>query len=98
MIRNKAILVVKGYSQEEGIHFDETFAPVARLEEIRMFLAFAAHSEFKVYQMDVKSAFLNEKLEEKLYVLGPENIIEGGVEYNTTTNYKILSNLMRIFN
>ena len=57
--RNKARLVAKGYSQEEGIDYDETFAPVARLEAIRIFLAFAAHSNFKVYQMDVKSAFLN---------------------------------------
>ncbi|KAL8120366.1 hypothetical protein AgCh_017519 [Apium graveolens] len=57
--RNKSSLVVKGYSQEEGIDFDETFAPVARLEAIRIFLAFATRSNFKVYQMDVKSAFLN---------------------------------------
>ena len=55
--RNKARLVAKGYSQEEGIDFDETFAPVARLEAIRIFLAYAAHANFKVYQMDVKSAF-----------------------------------------
>ena len=52
--RNKARLVAKGYSQQEGIDYDETYAPVARLEAIRMFLAFAAHSNFKVYQMDVK--------------------------------------------
>ena len=57
--RNKARLVAKGFSQAEGIDYDETFASVARLEAIRMFLAFAAHSNFKVYQMDVKSAFLN---------------------------------------
>ena len=66
--RNKARLVAKGYSQAEGIDYDETFAPVARLEAIRMFLAFAAHSNFKVYQMDVKSAFLNEELDEEVYV------------------------------
>ena len=63
--RNKARLVAKGYSQDEGIDYDETFAPVARLEAIRIFLAFAAHSNFKVYQMDVKSAFLNGELEEE---------------------------------
>ena len=57
--RNKARLVAKGYSREEGIDYDETYAPVARLEAINMFLAFTAHSNFKVYQMDVKSAFLN---------------------------------------
>ena len=57
--RNKARLVAKGYSQQEGIDYDETYAPVARLEAIRIFLAFAAHSNCKVYQMDVKSAFMN---------------------------------------
>ncbi|KAL8092052.1 hypothetical protein AgCh_034365 [Apium graveolens] len=66
--RNKARLVAKGYSQEEGIDYDETFAPVARIEAIRIFLAFAAHSNFKVYQMDIKSAFLNSEVEEKVYV------------------------------
>ena len=66
--KNKARLVAKGYSQQEGIYYDETYAPVARLEEIMMFLVFAAHSNFKVYQMDVKSAFLNGELEEEVYV------------------------------
>ena len=69
--RNKARLVAKGFSQAEGIDYDETFAPVARLEAIRMFLAFAAHSNFKVYQMDVKSAFLNGELDEEVYVEQP---------------------------
>jgi hypothetical protein len=71
VIRNKARLVAKGYSQQEGIDYDETYAPVARLEAIRMFLAFAAHSDYKVYQMDVKSAFLNGELEEEVYVEQP---------------------------
>ena len=71
VIRNKARLVAKGYSQKEGIDFDETFAPVARLEAIRIFLAYAAHANFKVYQMDVKSAFLNGELEEEVYVSQP---------------------------
>ena len=69
--RNKARLVAKGYSQEEGIDYDETFAPVARLEAIRIFLAFTAHSNFKVYQMDVKNAFLNSEIEEEVYVQQP---------------------------
>ena len=56
--RNKARLVSKGFSQEEGIDFDKTFVPVARLEGIRIFIAYVAHANFKVYQMDVKSAFL----------------------------------------
>ena len=69
--RNKARLVTNGYSQEEGIDYDETFAPVARLEAIRIFLAFIALSNFKIYQMDVKSAFLNGDLEEEVYVQQP---------------------------
>ena len=69
--RNKAKLVAKGYSQEEGIDYDETFAPVVRLEAIRIFLDFVVHSNFKVYQMGVKSAFLNGELEEEVYVQQP---------------------------
>jgi hypothetical protein len=57
--RNKARLVAKGYSQVEGLDFGETYAPVARLESIRILLAYATHHGFKLYQMDVKSAFLN---------------------------------------
>ena len=68
---NKARLVVKGYSQEEGIDFDETFAPVARLEAIRIFLDYDVHANFKIYHMDVKSAFLNGELEEEDYVQQP---------------------------
>ncbi|XP_069152019.1 uncharacterized mitochondrial protein AtMg00820-like [Solanum lycopersicum] len=68
IIRNKARLVVQGYNQEEGINYDETFAPVARMEAIRMFIAFAAHMEFKLSQMDVKSAFLNGFLQGEVFV------------------------------
>ncbi|GJT94271.1 retrovirus-related pol polyprotein from transposon TNT 1-94 [Tanacetum coccineum] len=64
--KNKARLVAQGFRQEEGIDYDETFAPVARLEAIRIFLAYAAYMGFIVYQMDVKSAFLNGKLSEDL--------------------------------
>ena len=71
VVRNKSRLVAKGYSQQEGIDYDETFVPVERLEAIRIFLAFAAHSYFKVYQMDVKSAFLNGELAEEVYVAQP---------------------------
>ena len=66
--RNKARLVAQGYSQEEGIDFEETFAPVARLEAIRILLAFAVSQSVKLFQMDVKSAFLNENIKEEIYV------------------------------
>ncbi|GJZ14997.1 retrovirus-related pol polyprotein from transposon TNT 1-94 [Tanacetum coccineum] len=69
--KNKARLVTQGYSQEEGINYDETFAPVARIEAIRIFLAFATYMSFKFYQMDVKSAFLNGKLKEEVYIKQP---------------------------
>ncbi|GJW47892.1 retrovirus-related pol polyprotein from transposon TNT 1-94 [Tanacetum coccineum] len=71
IIKNKARLVAQGYNQQEGIDYDETFAPVARLEAIRIFLAFATYMNFIVYQMDVKSAFLNGKLKEEVYVKQP---------------------------
>ncbi|KAI3714886.1 hypothetical protein L6452_21847 [Arctium lappa] len=68
VIRNKARLVAKGYCQEEGIDNEENFALVARLKAIRIFLAFASHKGFKVYQMDFKSAFLNGQIQEEVYV------------------------------
>ena len=71
VVRNKARLVAQGYTQVEGIDFDETFAPVARLEAIRILLAYANHHDITLYQMDVKSAFLNGKLEEEVYVAQP---------------------------
>jgi hypothetical protein len=64
--RNKARLVAKGYSQVEDLDFDETFAPVARLELICMLLAYATHHGFKLYQIDVKSAFLNGPIKEEV--------------------------------
>nr|GEZ40104.1 copia protein [Tanacetum cinerariifolium] len=71
MIRNKARLVAQGYAQEEGIYYDKVFAPVARIKAIRVFLAYASFKDFVVYQMDVKSDFLYEKIEEKVYVCQP---------------------------
>ncbi|GJY88989.1 retrovirus-related pol polyprotein from transposon TNT 1-94 [Tanacetum coccineum] len=65
VIKNKARLVAQGYNQQKGIYYDETFAPVARLEAIKIFLAFVTYMNFIVYQMDVKSAFLNGKLKKK---------------------------------
>ena len=69
--RNKARLVAKGFTQIEGLDFGETYAPVARLESIRILLAYASHHDFKLYQMDVKSAFLNGPLSELVYVEQP---------------------------
>jgi hypothetical protein len=77
VVRNKARLVAKGYRQKEGIDYDETFAPVARLEAIRIFLAYAAHRNFTVFQMDVKTAFLNGELQEEVYVSQPEGFVDG---------------------
>ncbi|GJY60720.1 ribonuclease H-like domain-containing protein [Tanacetum coccineum] len=71
VVRNKARLVAQGYTQEEGIDYDEVFTPVARIEAIRLFLAYASFMEFIVYQMDVKSAFLYGTIEEEEYVCQP---------------------------
>ncbi|WVZ90946.1 hypothetical protein U9M48_037196 [Paspalum notatum var. saurae] len=71
IVRNKARLVAKGYSQVEGIHFGETFTPVARLEAIWFLLAYATHHDMKLYQMDVKSAFLKGYINELVYVEQP---------------------------
>ncbi|GJY57863.1 retrovirus-related pol polyprotein from transposon TNT 1-94 [Tanacetum coccineum] len=71
VIRNKARLVAQGYIQEEEINYDEVFAPVARIEAIRLFLAYALFKDFVVYQMDVKSVFLYEKIEKEVYVCQP---------------------------
>nr|GEW83713.1 hypothetical protein [Tanacetum cinerariifolium] len=72
VIHNKTHLVVRGYRQEDGIDFEESFAPVARIEAIRIFLAYVAHKGFTVYQMDVKTAFLHGSLKEDVYVCQPE--------------------------
>jgi hypothetical protein len=69
--RNKVQLVAKGYSQVEGFYFDETYARVARLESIRILLTYATYHDFKLYQMDVKSAFLNGPIKEDVYVEQP---------------------------
>ena len=74
MITNKARLVSQGYTQEEGIDYDEVFAPVARIEAIRLFLAYASFKNIKVYQRDVKSAFLYGKIEEEVYVCQPPGL------------------------
>ena len=68
IVRNKTRLVVKEYAQEEGIDFDETVVSVTKLESIRMFLAYACYKGFKLFQIDVKSFFFNDFIDEKVYV------------------------------
>ncbi|GKE43362.1 retrovirus-related pol polyprotein from transposon TNT 1-94 [Tanacetum coccineum] len=72
VIKNKARLVAQGYNQQEGIDYKETFSPVARLEAIKIFLAYVAYMGFMVYQMDVKSAFLNGKISKEVYQANPK--------------------------
>nr|GFB51078.1 retrovirus-related Pol polyprotein from transposon TNT 1-94 [Tanacetum cinerariifolium] len=69
VIRNKSRLVAKGYTQKEGVDFEESFAPVARLEAVRLFIAYAAHKSFTIYQMDVKTVFLYSHLKEEVFEL-----------------------------
>ncbi|GJW51837.1 retrovirus-related pol polyprotein from transposon TNT 1-94 [Tanacetum coccineum] len=90
VIRNKTRLVVRGYRQEEGIDYEESFAPVARMEAIRIFLAYAAHKSFTVFQMDVKTAFLHGTLKEDVYVCLPEGFIDAD---NPSHVYKLKKEL-----
>ncbi|GJY56488.1 copia protein [Tanacetum coccineum] len=74
--RNKARLVAQGYNQQEGIDFDEAYAPIARLESIRILLACACAHDFKLFQMDVKSAFLNGCINKEVYVAQPPGFVD----------------------
>jgi hypothetical protein len=74
VVRNKSRFVPQGYSQKEGIDYEETFAPIARLQAIRILLAFSMAKRFKLYDMDVKSAFLNGVLEEEVFVRQPPGL------------------------
>nr|GFD26408.1 retrovirus-related Pol polyprotein from transposon TNT 1-94 [Tanacetum cinerariifolium] len=85
VIRNKARLVAVGYSQQEGIDYDEMFAPVAQIESIRLFLVYATHKDFTVYQMDVKTSFLNGILKEGVYVGQPPGFVNK--QYVTPPNW-----------
>ena len=77
--RNNAILVAQGYTQIEGVDFDETFSLVARLESIRLLLGVDCHLRFKLYHMDVKSAFLNGYLNEEVYMEQPKGFVDPSV-------------------
>ncbi|GJY07106.1 retrovirus-related pol polyprotein from transposon TNT 1-94 [Tanacetum coccineum] len=90
VLKNKARLVARGYLQEEGIDFEESFAPIARLEAIRIFIAFAAHMNMIVYQMNVKTAFLNGILREEVYVSQPDEFVD---PENPNHVYKIKKSL-----
>nr|GEV64972.1 retrovirus-related Pol polyprotein from transposon TNT 1-94 [Tanacetum cinerariifolium] len=76
VIRNKTRLVARGYEKEQGIDFEESFAPVTRLEAIRIFIAYTAHKSFPIYQMDVKTTFLNSPQKEKVYVAQPDGFVD----------------------
>nr|GFD20054.1 retrovirus-related Pol polyprotein from transposon TNT 1-94 [Tanacetum cinerariifolium] len=76
ILKNKVRLVARGYRQEEGIEFEESFALFSRLEAIRIFLAYAAHKNMVVYQMDVKTMFLNGNLREEVYVSQPDGFVD----------------------
>nr|GEZ22050.1 retrovirus-related Pol polyprotein from transposon TNT 1-94 [Tanacetum cinerariifolium] len=93
VIQNKSRLVVRGYRQEEGIDFEESFAPVARMEAIRIFLAYAAHKSFFVFQLDVKTAFLHGSLKEDVYVCQPEGFIDAN---HPSHVYKLKKALCRL--
>ncbi|GJU76501.1 retrovirus-related pol polyprotein from transposon TNT 1-94 [Tanacetum coccineum] len=86
ILKNKARLVAHGYRQEEGIDFEESFAPVARLDTIRIFLAYATHMNMIVYQMDVKTAFLYGILREEVYVSQLDGFVD---QYNPNHVYKL---------
>ncbi|GJX86526.1 putative ribonuclease H-like domain-containing protein [Tanacetum coccineum] len=86
MIKNKARLVAQGYTQEEGINYNEVFAPVSRIEAIRLFLAYASFKDFVVYQMDVKRAFLYGKIKEEVYVCQPPRFEDPNFPYRV---YKV---------
>ncbi|GJX11967.1 retrovirus-related pol polyprotein from transposon TNT 1-94, partial [Tanacetum coccineum] len=76
VMKNMARLVAKGYRQEEGIEFEESFAPVARIKAIRIFIANAVSKNMTIYQMDIKTAFLNGELKEEVYVSQPEGFVD----------------------
>ncbi|GJU59308.1 retrovirus-related pol polyprotein from transposon TNT 1-94 [Tanacetum coccineum] len=99
VIRNKARLVAEGYAKEEGIDFEESFAPVARLEVVRLFVAYIAHKSFPIYQMDVKTTFLNGPLKDKLQepdvdhagCLDTRKSTFGGIQFLAEAKYVALS-------
>ena len=97
VVRNKARLVAQGYTQVEGMDYGETYAPVARLESIRILLAYANHHDITLYQMDIKSAFLNGEIEEEVYVKQPPalSILRNQIMFtNFTKLFMVLNKLL----
>ena len=97
VIHNKARFVAQGYSQMEGVDYDETFAPVARMESIRILLFRACHLKFKLYQMDVKTTFLNGIFKEDVYIAQPKGFIDPHFSENVLYLKKALYGLKQAF-
>jgi hypothetical protein len=93
VVKHKARLVVKGYAQRRGIDYDEVFAPVARLDTVRLLVALATHSGWEIHHMDVKSAFLNGELQEEVFVQQPEGYVKKGSEHKVLKLKKALYGL-----
>jgi hypothetical protein len=93
VVKHKARLVAKGYVQRQGVDFEEVFAPVARMESVRVLLILAAHNNWPVHHMDVKSAFLNGDLGEEVYVSQPPGFIKSGEEKKVYRLHKALYGL-----
>ena len=77
----KAMVVAKGFTQKEGVNYEETFSPIAMLKSIRILLSIVAHFNYEIWQMDVKTTFLNGHLEECIYMMQPDGFIENGQEH-----------------
>ncbi|GJY25145.1 retrovirus-related pol polyprotein from transposon TNT 1-94 [Tanacetum coccineum] len=92
VLKNKAILVAQGFRQDEGINFEESFALVARIEVIRIFVANAANKNMTIFQMDIKTEFLNGELKEEVYVSQPEGFVD---QDNPSHVYKLKKALYR---
>jgi hypothetical protein len=96
VVRHKARLVVKGYAQCQGIDFEEVYAPIARMEVVRLLLALAAEEGWQVHRMDVKAAFLNGDLQEEVYVQQPPGFNCQGLEHKVLTLHKVLYGLQSV--
>lgn len=92
-MKYKAKLVVKGYVQEQGVDFDEIFAPITRLETVRLLLALFVKNNWEVHHLDVKNAFLNGEINEEVYVTQPEGFVKKGQEQMVYKLYKALYGL-----